>query len=76
VSSEAQVRDLVRRALERLGRVDVLVNNAGVIGPMAPVAEAQRDDWDRALGGRPDRGAIVLSGGAAGHAGPAARQDH
>lgn len=38
-------RALVAAALEAWGRVDAVVNNAGVILPLAPLAEADPDAW-------------------------------
>src|SRR5262249_2937339 len=35
--------------LREFGRIDVLVNNAGVIGPHAPVWQLRRADWDEVL---------------------------
>jgi NAD(P)-dependent dehydrogenase (short-subunit alcohol dehydrogenase family) len=49
VASEQQVRGMARQVLEQLGRVDLLVNNAGIIGPTAAVVEVAREDWDRVL---------------------------
>jgi NADP-dependent 3-hydroxy acid dehydrogenase YdfG len=46
VSRENDVDELIRKTVERFGRVDVLVNNAG-IGAFAPVAELSVDDFDR-----------------------------
>lgn len=50
VSESASVRGMVEGLLARLGRVDVLVNNAGVTGPAAPLAEYPDEDWHRVLG--------------------------
>jgi len=38
VTDEAQVRSLVGQAVERFGRLDVAVNNAGVEGELGPIA--------------------------------------
>ncbi|MBI3272299.1 MAG: SDR family oxidoreductase [Planctomycetes bacterium] len=48
VAVEADVERLVRESLARLGRVDILVANAG-IGVWQPVAETSTEAWDRVL---------------------------
>jgi len=35
--------------MEKYGRVDVLVNNAGVAGPTSPIQEVEPDAWDYTL---------------------------
>jgi len=45
VSSEAQVNDLVAFAIEQLGTVQIVVNNAGVQGPIGPTEDIALDDW-------------------------------
>lgn len=49
VSQEDRVRTLADLALDTLGRIDILVNNAAIIGPTAPVAQVPRADWDEVL---------------------------
>ena len=49
VTDPASVNTYVALALERHGRVDVLVNNAGVAGPTAPVDQYPLDEWQRVL---------------------------
>jgi NAD(P)-dependent dehydrogenase (short-subunit alcohol dehydrogenase family) len=44
VSDEAQVEALVRAAVEQHGRLDVMVNNAGIIGPGRGIAADSMDD--------------------------------
>lgn len=49
VTREEQVHAAVERTLQTFGRIDVLVNNAAVIGPTAPLAEVARGDWEQTL---------------------------
>lgn len=46
VSDDAQVDQLVARATERFGRVDLLVNNAG-LGSFANVVDTDPEEWRR-----------------------------
>ena len=48
MTSDEQVREAVARASGELGRVDVLVNNAG-IASFAPIEELERPEWERTL---------------------------
>jgi NAD(P)-dependent dehydrogenase (short-subunit alcohol dehydrogenase family) len=48
VSDEEAVREIVRGVMEGFGRVDVLVNNAG-ISAIAPAEETTLADWRRVL---------------------------
>nr|WP_223861498.1 SDR family oxidoreductase [Geminicoccus harenae] len=46
VTDAAQVQAFVAAAIERFGRVDVLVNNAGIM-PLSPMAALKVDEWNR-----------------------------
>lgn len=49
ISEEREVVRWVERTREELGRVDVLVNNASVLGPRVEIAEYPAEDWRRVL---------------------------
>ncbi|HEX7305374.1 SDR family oxidoreductase [Lentzea sp.] len=48
VTNEQQVQHLVDETVERYGRIDVMVNNAG-LGGEKPVTEMTDDEWSRVL---------------------------
>lgn len=48
VSQDADVRHAVQAVIDRYGRLDVLVANAGII-PLLDVTEATGDDWDEVM---------------------------
>jgi NAD(P)-dependent dehydrogenase (short-subunit alcohol dehydrogenase family) len=47
VSSEAEVRRATDEAAAHFGRLDVLVNNAGIAGPNKPTHELSEAEWDK-----------------------------
>jgi NAD(P)-dependent dehydrogenase (short-subunit alcohol dehydrogenase family) len=49
VSQSADVERLVGAAVERFGHVDVLVNNAGLLGPRVAIEEYPEDEWRRVI---------------------------
>jgi len=49
VADRNDCRTVVAAALERAGRIDALVNNAGVFGPVARVAAVDATAWQRNL---------------------------
>ena len=49
VADRGQVSKLFEGALEALGGLDCLVNNAGIAGPTGKVEEINPEDWDRCL---------------------------
>lgn len=49
VSDLAQVEAVVASAVERFGRLDVLICNAGVLSPNGRIHNLTTDDWERAF---------------------------
>jgi NAD(P)-dependent dehydrogenase (short-subunit alcohol dehydrogenase family) len=49
VSDLAQVEAVVARATDRFGRLDVLVQNAGVLSPNGRIHNLATEDWERAF---------------------------
>jgi NAD(P)-dependent dehydrogenase (short-subunit alcohol dehydrogenase family) len=49
VSRAAEVQALVRKTVEKFGRLDIAFNNAGIEGNWIPIAEQVEEDWDRTI---------------------------
>ena len=49
VTVEDQVEALVAEAVHRHGRLDCMINNAGLLGPLASIAETAAADWNHTM---------------------------
>ncbi len=49
VSNEKQVEDTFRSVFNKWGRIDVLVNNAGISGTNEPTDKIEEKDWDKVM---------------------------
>ena len=49
VTSEADWAKAVQVAIDRFGRLDVLINNAGIVIPRVPIDERTAEEWDRVM---------------------------
>ncbi|CAN5276531.1 SDR family oxidoreductase [soil metagenome] len=49
VTQESQVRNMVTKAASDLGRLDVLVNNAGGTGFMAPITDTRPEGFEKVM---------------------------
>lgn len=47
LADEASIRDMVKQTLARFGKIDVLVNNSGIVTPFREVRDLPTDEWDR-----------------------------
>jgi NAD(P)-dependent dehydrogenase (short-subunit alcohol dehydrogenase family) len=74
VSNEEQVQAMIATAVREFGRLDVLCNNAGFGGPMAPLHKQTVETWDKVhatnikgvfLGMKHGIAAMLQSGGGA-----------
>jgi meso-butanediol dehydrogenase / (S,S)-butanediol dehydrogenase / diacetyl reductase len=49
VSVEREVKELIALGLNAYGRIDILINNAGITGQMAGLEEQDGEDWKKVL---------------------------
>lgn len=49
VSKEADVKNYVDTVVEKFGRIDILFNNAGILGDVKPFLEQTIDNFDKVL---------------------------
>jgi len=49
VTNKEQIENVVKRTLEKFGRIDILVNNAGICWT-SNIVEMKEEDWDKILG--------------------------
>jgi NAD(P)-dependent dehydrogenase (short-subunit alcohol dehydrogenase family) len=49
VANENEVNDAVKRTVEKLGSLDIAVNNAGIGGPLKPSPEYTTEEWNRVI---------------------------
>lgn len=49
VSSEPEIKTAVERAVKEYGHLDIIFNNAGLVGAVGPIEAVSADDWDRTI---------------------------
>jgi NAD(P)-dependent dehydrogenase (short-subunit alcohol dehydrogenase family) len=50
VRNRVEVDDMVKKGLEKFGKIDILINNAGVSNKWKPFVEMTREEWDYDIG--------------------------
>ena len=46
VSNNEQIQEVVQKTLKHFGTIDILINNAGIVGPSGPTIHLDERDWD------------------------------
>jgi NAD(P)-dependent dehydrogenase (short-subunit alcohol dehydrogenase family) len=49
VTNEDFVANVVDEAIRKFGQLDIMINNAGVVGAIGPVATTLAEEWQRTL---------------------------
>jgi NAD(P)-dependent dehydrogenase (short-subunit alcohol dehydrogenase family) len=49
ISDERQAEEFLSMCMDNFGAIDVLVNNAGILGPRVPLAQYSSQEWDKVL---------------------------
>jgi len=49
VTHEEDWQQAVQMAVERYGKLDILINNAGIVIPRVPIEERTAEEWDRVM---------------------------
>ena len=49
VSKASEVERLIKKAVEKFGRLDIAFNNAGIEGTWVPIVRQSEEDWDRII---------------------------
>ncbi len=49
VSKDGDIKNVVDKTMSDFGRIDILMNNAAVIGPVKHIQEIEKEDWDNVI---------------------------
>ncbi|MBW1765945.1 MAG: SDR family oxidoreductase [Deltaproteobacteria bacterium] len=49
ISSHAEVKSMVGNIVSDFGKIDILINNAGITGIPKPISELPEEEWDRVI---------------------------
>ncbi|KAK4229573.1 hypothetical protein QBC38DRAFT_472205 [Podospora fimiseda] len=49
VTDETAIQALITATISKFGRLDIVINNAGIMDDFSPVGDCSREQWDRVL---------------------------
>lgn len=49
VSNHKDIEKVIDKTIERFGKIDILMNNAAIIGPVSPIFMTDQKEWDEAM---------------------------
>jgi len=49
IRKDTEVQNVVRKTIERFGKIDILVNNAGIFPKIKPLHEISEDEWNEVI---------------------------
>ena len=49
VSVEHEVESMVEETIKKFGKIDILVNNAAIVGPVGLITDISKEAWDEVL---------------------------
>ena len=49
VSKKNDVDNMIEQTLETFGKIDILINNAGVVGPTVPISDLTEENWSHIM---------------------------
>lgn len=49
ITKSSEVNNMVKEALKKFGKIDILINNAGIVTSFKPFLEQDEADWDKIL---------------------------
>jgi 3-oxoacyl-[acyl-carrier protein] reductase len=49
VSKPADIKKVIDKAISHFGRIDILMNNAAIIGPIKPIHGVKKEEWEAAM---------------------------
>ncbi len=49
ITDSGEMENTVTRVIEKWGKIDILINNAGIVNPLVPSEKIKKDDFDKVI---------------------------